>query len=220
MFRKLTIVFVLAALPATVAMGQLEFFDSQDEFEQFNREHGKAQKGVTEDFENNDWPDNDVTAFPAPLVGGVANGPFPEGLRNMNLLIDTGDGGDLVLLTDGFVGAVTDVVGANTFADSTNLHFLDDDKTGIGFDLVDLSLGGMADISIYDVNDALIISIEWPSPFTPQFFGVWSDVPIGRINIAAQNGGGELLDNIQMWVPEPASLSLLLIGAVGVLRRR
>ena len=221
MFHKLVLVLVLVAFPATTVFGQdIFFFDAKSDFDQFNRDHGKVQKGVVEDFENNTLPDNDVTTFPSPLIGGIPNGPFPDGLRNLNLLIGTNDGTDLVLLTDGFAGAQTDVVGANYFVASLDLVFDSPDKTGVGFDVVDLINGGMADISIYDTDDNLIASIAWPSPFTPQFFGVWSSTAIGRINIAAQNDGGELLDNIQMWVPEPASLSLLLLGGLAVLRRR
>lgn len=221
MFRKLVLVLVLVAFPATMVFGQdIFYFDAKDDFEQFNRDEGKVQKGVLEDFENNNWPDNDVVTITPPLMGGVPNGPFEEGLRNLNLWMDASNGTDLVLLTDGFAGAQTDIVGANTFVETTNLHFTSGDKTGIGFDVVDLINGGMADISIYDMDDNLIDTIAWPSPFTPQFFGVWSSTPIGRINVAAQNDGGELLDNVQMWIPEPASLSLLLLGGLVLIRRR
>ncbi len=131
------------------------------------------------------------------------------------------NGTDLVLLTNGFAGAVTSIVGANSFAETTSMFFTDDDKTGIGLDLVDLApVTGVADIMIFDTAGNFLGSTTVNTPTFPTFWGVWSSTPIGEINVAGGGGGGELLDNIQMWVPEPATLTLLALGGLAMIRRR
>lgn len=235
MFRKLVVLSVLAAFPASIVLadGEVIFFDVKDEFEQFNRDEGKFLKGF-EDFEESTLGPGDVAAFDDPLAPGVPNGPFPNGLEGVDNMImqsnlfgmnapepnPRGVGG-MVTLSVGFAGANSDVVGANTFVDSLDLIFNpDDNHTGVGFDVFDLAGGNDVHIAIFDKANREIAKIDWGGGFEKTFFGVWSKETIGRINIAAFNDGGELVDNVQLWIPEPASLSLLLLGGLALIRRR
>ena len=116
---------------------------------------------------------------------------------------------------------MTDVLGANTFVDSTNMEFQNGITAGVGFDLQDLINGGNADITVYDTGNNVIGTYVSPSPFNTVFLGIYSDEAIGYVNVDAQNGGGEMLDNIAMYnIPGPASLSLLALAGLACRRRR
>ena len=219
----------IVAIPATAATGAVIFYDNAGAFDTQMSNMGYLFEGL-EDFEGNNVGDNNVLALPGPLEGGtpwVDGGGmgFPTGLSQMNLSI-TCSGADpdnwVVLLTNGFAGAVTDCVGANTFVESTNLNFVNGMTGGMSLDLFDLVGGGLADIAVYDLNDALIGSYAANAPFNGAFLGVYSDVAIGRINIQAQNAGGEILDNVAMYniIPAPASLGLLALAGLARRRRR
>jgi hypothetical protein len=219
----------IVAIPATAATGTVIFYDNQGAFDTQISNAGYLFEGL-EDFEGNNVGDNNVLALPGPLQGGVpwvdgGGMGFPTGLSQMNLSI-TCSGSDpdnwVVLLTNGFAGAVTDCVGANTFAQSTNLNFLNGMTGGVSLKLFDLINGGGADVAVYDINDALIGSTVANAPFVGAFLGVYSDVAIGRINIQAQNTGGEILDNVAMYniIPAPASLGLLALAGLARRRRR
>lgn len=230
MFRRAIVTLVLVAIPATTAFGQLVYFDNEADFIAFNEAEGKVLKGI-ETFEEHNLGDNTIAGLDTTLRPGVPNGPFLNGLTdvdNMYLSFQNPEGVPTlgVLLTDGFFGAVSSIVGPDTFGETTTIHMLDDDKTGVGFysQIPDIGGGnGLLDISVYDTLGVLLgttVGNTGGDGFQ-EFFGVWSPVPIGSINVAGQQDGGELLDNIQMWVvPEPASLGLLCLGSLAMLRRR
>ena len=116
---------------------------------------------------------------------------------------------------------------------STDLIFPTTDgvKTGIGFELsryIGFNAGGTGFvISVFDTNGLLVGMQPIPEPAVEPgktFWGVWHD-DIGRINIHDNLAPGtqplpEGIDNIQMWVPEPATLSLLALGGLMLIRRR
>jgi len=228
MIRSALALLAVASIPATSALGAVIFYSSEADFLNQMGNAGYVFEGL-ETFEENNVPDFSVLALPGPLQGGVpwvdgTGQGFPTGLDQPNLSI-TATGSDpdnwVVLLTDGFAGNVTDVVGANTFVQSTNTWFLNGMTGGVGLRLMDLINGGLTDVQVFDVNDQLIGSTAANSPFAGAFFGVYSDVPIGRINFAGQNNGGELLDDVQMYnLPGPASLSLLALAGLARRRRR
>ena len=52
------------------------------------------------------------------------------------------------------------------------------------------------------------------------FIGVVVDpgLGIGSISLNGTGGGGELIDNVQLYVPEPAGMTMLLLAVMGVAR--
>ena len=215
------------------ARADLVWFQDQTAFENAMLAQGKLNKAI-ETFEENTVPNGEIGLIKNPLQGGVANGPFPNGLDASNLTVQTNrlggnptvpDVGDIMALpTPGVLGVTSDVVIAGASTDSLDLIFNDSDKTGIGFDAVtvlanDVSGGISVEVRVYNTSNALLGMFTSPAdPVGSNFLGVLSTEPIGRINIwdpvEPVNGAGvEGADNIQMWaVPEPATALLLLVG--------
>lgn len=241
MYRKLTTA-VAIGLFAGSAMAQVELFTNQAAFQAFNLSQGNSLEGIDDFSESNVTT---IAALTSPLLPGVpnidpANGQgFPTGLAQANLTIRSWDpvggvpAGFLVALGADLLGPglpPSVMVGPDNFNLSTDLLFgPGGGHTGIAFEIIDLSGAGngLADILVYDENDVLITTVlDWAfPPDRTAFFGIWSSQSIGKINVAGQPGaggtpGGELLRNIEMWVPEPGSLSLLALGVFAAMRRR
>ena len=222
MLKRLMVVLLVAGVSGTVAFGQLQYFTDRAAFGAFEASEGNIPLGL-ETFEENNLPDGSVAAQNDPLDWNP-NVNFPSGLTgltNMQITSTTG-GPNVVLLTNGFLGAVTDIVGANTFTDTTFVHFVDPLHRGVGMDVVDLMNGFPTDIEVFDTAHQSLGSTTWPTTLTPIFFGVFSpNADIGWIHLAAQNGSGELIDNVETWIiPEPGTLSLLGLAGLALLRRR
>jgi hypothetical protein len=240
----LAIVVVFVAAPA---LADVTFFTEKSQFEAFNINDGKVLKGI-EDFEESTIPDLGKLAFPSPLQNGVPNIAFPNGISATNLIIQdntlpgpsaplpqpSGNPQALFATGLGFAGSNSKKVGEDMgilagIHVSTDLIFNPDDgiKTGVGFDLSryqGFNMGGTGFvISVFDISNMLVGVLPIPEPGVEPgktFFGVWAD-SIGRINIHDnQPNLPEGIDNIQMWVPEPGTLSLLLVGGIFALRRR
>ncbi len=202
------------APPPAQAQGGLIWFTNQADFEAFNAGEGKVLKGI-EDFEESILDPNDVDGFDDPLESGVAcfppGCPFPVGMTGLpNLIVQSnilaGDQfdpapagvGGLAAASAPFLGAVSDVVLANNFADSLDLIFTDE-KSGVGFNTIDI-LGPQIGVEVRVYSTTNVFLGMMPSPADPSgasFIGVWSPTPIGRINIFS--AGAEGADNIQAW---------------------
>jgi hypothetical protein len=235
MVHKPLAALVVAAIIADTALGGFIIFTDQAAFEAFNLAHGKTQK-ITETFEESNVPLNDWNVFLSnPLEGNVPNVDFtgfgfPTGLVLDNLLIQTNSLGTNA--SDPSLGGTLRAVGLRTDnatavstgfpTDSLDLNFTDRSPTGVGFDVIELiSVGGEFHIAVFDKGNAVITEQIVPaSPFLDTvFFGIWSDQDIGRINIdsvfaGANNSSFESVDNIQMWVPTPGTLVLLVLAAL------
>jgi hypothetical protein len=81
-------------------------------------------------------------------------------------------------------------------------------------------------VCAYDQFDNVLGSflVPGPTPTEPakNFVGVFSPVPIGRVNIWGMFDVPQpfAVDNIEMWVPAPGAAALLGLGGVFALRRR
>lgn len=246
----------LGAAGVYPAAAQVLFFLDRAAFNGFSRNSGKQLKGV-ETFEEALIGPGQKLTLPDPLLPGVPNvsggSGFPAGLAEDNLAIQantsplpapltlnpSGSPIALYVVGAGFNGANSTKVGedlgilAGQVA-SYDLLFLGDNKTGIGFELSRFAGFNPQvgfNIAVYNIAGAIIGSMQFGPPPRPEptkmFFGVWSDQPIGRINIFDDDisipgqpvFSPSAVDNIEMWVPEPASL-LLLAAAAPLLRRR
>ena len=204
------------APPPAPAQGGLMWFTDRAAFEAFNQSAGKVLKGI-EDFEESILDPNDVDGFDDPLEFGVPNlpdgFPFPNGMTGLpNLIVQSNllggnptnedprgvDG--LAALSAGFLGAVSDMVIANIGGDSLDLIFTDE-KSGVGFNPISFFGAQAVEVRVYSTTNVFLG--EMPSPADPtgaSFIGVWSSIPIGRINIFDPGNGFEGGDNIQAWV--------------------
>jgi hypothetical protein len=223
MIRSALAMLAIAAVPATASFGAVIFYDNEGDFLAQMTNAGYAFEG-TETFEENNLADNNVLGMPGPVCGGVpwvdggGNG-FPTGLDELNLCISATGTGDIALLTNGFFGAITDNLGANTFVDTTNMEFQNGVTAGVGFIVTDLLNLGGSNITVYDTSNNVIGTTT--SAAGRAYVGVYSDVAIGYINVAALNDGGEMLDDISMYnIPGPASLGLLALAGLARRRRR
>jgi hypothetical protein len=225
MIRSALAVVAIAAIPATSTLGAVIFYDNEADFLAQMGSAGYAFEGL-ETFEENNLPDNSVLGQAGPVCGGVpwvdgSGMGFPSGLDQMNLCISATGNGDIALLTNGFFGAVTDVLGANTFLETTNMEFQNGITGGVGFIVHELLYFEASDLTVYDTGGSVIGT--GVSPTGRAFVGVYSDVAIGWINVAGrgEGGGGEMLDDIQMYnIPGPAALSLLALAGLAGRRRR
>ena len=219
----------------TYTEGGTSIFTSQGDFETAAMASGKVLKGI-EDFEEGNVGPLQIAVLGEPLDGSPNVDPgglgFPNGLSATNIAITSSSGGGLVALGDNFAGNLTTVVGANSFADTTILTVTSDLKTAIGLNVADpVGAFGDYDVTVTDPSGALLFAgVVSAGAANGSFLGVVADpgFSIGSIQIAALDaaggGGGELLDNIQLWVvPEPSTTLLGLIGILGLLghcRRR
>lgn len=220
MVKRILVVLCIVGVSAT-ALGQgVQIFDDRDMFRDFNRSQGKVSKGL-EDFEEHNLGPGAVGFQRNPLDQNP-NVNYPNGLTGLlNLSVSSSGGSDIILFTTGFFGNASSIVGASQTPEFTSLTFDADDKTGVGFDVGNFLGDQDGEIRTYDTAGNLIDARLWPMQ-APQmtFFGIWAPGPIGRIEIEGTAGAGELLDNVEAWVPEPSSLSLLALGGLALLRRR
>lgn len=233
--KTLFVAMLLAAYPTTSALGGEIFWTlNQEEFHDFMAGN-KVLKGI-EDFEESNVGFGQLAALFDPLVFGVPNVDpasglgFPNGLAEENLLLQSNineqglfvqPGNGMVALGQGFLDGQnipnSVVVGANNFAESLDIIFdPSDNHTGVGFNFL-VGLGDpIAVITVFDKNDEVIFKDVFDAGSEKMFFGIWSPDTIGRINIGGP--GGELVDNIEMWIPAPGALALL--GVAGLVRTR
>lgn len=239
---------ILAAFAASPALaGVAVFYTEQAEFHTNNDLNGKFLKGI-EDFEESTVEPNQKIPFPNSLQNGVPRPTFDQGINATNLIIQTNiTNGPCPPTTNpssspnalwvngpGFLGSNSVKVGTDEFLDqmfsSIDLIFTSGDKTAIGVDVstypqFNSGHGGFI-VCAYDQFDNVLGSflIPGPTPTEPakNFIGVWSPVPIGRVNIWGIFDIPQpfAVDNIEMWVPAPGAAVLLGMGGLVAMRRR
>lgn len=216
------------------------FFQDQNSFRQMALSHGKTLKGI-EDFEECALGPAAVAGMSDPLMAGVPNGPFLNGLTGLdNLIIQSNLGGanslqvnprganGLAAASAGFGGSIiaSDIVVANTYADSIDFIFTDP-KTAVGGNPISVFAPGNLQVTVYDTFNNLIgVGNTIGTVNGGTFFGVISmGAAIGRINLFGDVAGAlqaEGMDNIEAWeaIPEPGTMAALGLGALAFLKRR
>ena len=203
------------APPPIPAQGGLIWFTNQAEFEAFVPSQGKFLKGI-EDYEESILGPNSADAFDDPLESGVANlpdgFPFPVGMTGLpNLIVQSNfehdlfnpnnpRGADALAAFSATAGNfVSDVVIANFSVDSLDLIFTSE-KTAVGFNTLRFTGPGAMEVNVFSTTNELLGEMASDSdPAGTNFIGVWSPVPIGRINLFDVSNGAEGADNIQAW---------------------
>ena len=77
---------------------------------------------------------------------------------------------------------------------------------------------GTVEMRVYDTANNLLAMMASPAdPTGTNFLGVWSPIPIGRVNLFATDNGAEGMDNIQAWEEgsQPCPWDLDNSGSVG-----
>jgi len=240
--------FAALAMASSPALADVAtFYTSQTEFHQNNGLNGKMLKGI-EDFEESSVEQGAKVPFPNPLQNGVPRPTFPNGINAPNLIIQSNitpapcpptpnpstNSAALWVNGAGFLGSNSIKVGTDEFLfglfSSIDLIFTSDDKTAIGVDIstypqFNSGHGGFI-VCAYDLSDNVLGSflIPGPTPTEPakNFVGVFSPVPIGRVNIWGIFDVPQpfAVDNIEMWVPAPGAAVLLGMGGLVAMRRK
>ncbi len=168
----------------------------------------------SEDFEDN------IAAGAFQICVGDINSAtnntcFTPGQIVDGININAAPPGDTVLLPPGFNGLASSVLGALTFASTTELTFSGSDVQAVAFDLYAGLVAADVDISVFDTSDSLIevITVSGIGVLPDnQFIGFTSPVPIGRVSVVTQADGGELVDNLlfgSVVQPEPPTVPSL-----------
>ncbi|NES76769.1 MULTISPECIES: PEP-CTERM sorting domain-containing protein [unclassified Okeania] len=172
-----------------------------------------------EDFEDNGLADDSVFLFP---VLNNATAPWIEPGLEFSSIGPATTG--MVLLTEGFFGAPSDLIGPNAFVNDLNFELsFTDPINAVGFDLFGLANPGETTVTILGTSGEITSRVV-PANLVGTFFGIFAPgESITAIQFSNSNpeGLGELIDNVAFTmvpVPEPASLlGLLGVSALGAI---
>jgi hypothetical protein len=142
----------------------------------------------------------------------------------------SGDPCALYVTGPGFIGSNSIKVGEDLFLQgipaSLDLIFTEPNHTGIGFKLsrFDGFPTGGWHITVYDKGDQPMAKVDVPAPGSnepfKEFFGVWCNRTVGRINIYDQAGiAPDAIDDIQMWLERPTPVRATTWGGLKVIYR-
>lgn len=183
---------------------------------------------VFEDFEEANVPDGGWKTMVNPLDSSTDNDIFSPGdiIEGLRITVGTGGAADNMFVSSpGFANYVSHAISyswANTSRPEITIDLLDGDVIAFATDLtsnpsgldLDLELfSGATSLGVYTVNNV---------QGSGTFFGALSDAsPITRVTVQSQ-GYYFGVDDIALAdrIPEPATLSLLALGGLGLLARR
>jgi hypothetical protein len=203
--------------------------DNKTDFD--NAVSGLNNLGV-EDFENSALTSPEALAFNDSLTQGVANHPYPNGLT-LPVTIQSNNSGSPSVLSrrvewglaqaeTGFAGLWSAGILANYAVDGLDIIMLGDNVEAVSFNTIGYA-ADTVDIFFYDISGAFLGQAERGSDITGNnFVGFIAEDGdyIGRINIMSQNSLQQGIDNLRIYTPEPATMTMLALGGLAVLRRR
>jgi hypothetical protein len=187
-----------------------------------------AQAGILpiETFEEGVVAPNSIVACPGFLASTTINACFSAGdiLPGITLTSSTVHPPDGLALTGaGFNGVPSKAVFANYSGDTLDLRFTS--SNAIGLDLHSIFVDSPIAITVFGAGDVVLDVFVVLATAGGRFWGIIGDGPITRLNLSSVNGTHEGVDNVAFGaavaaVPEPASLTLLGAGLLGVVRAR
>jgi len=171
-----------------------------------------------EDFEEGNV--NASGPFGGVLDETTDNGYFKPGDIEPGIRLQDNPGPDsngLVLIYGG-IGPPTKTVTTNTFVDSMDIFFFNNDTKAVGMDLQSFLSPTTFDISIYGIGGVLLDIVQAPADNTGIFWGVISTELITRINLysATETDGADniafgdfirTIDHVEV-TPNPTSIRL------------
>ena len=170
----------------------------------------------SEDFDTN-IAGGVLTVCVGDINSSTNNGCFTPGQVVDGININAAPPGDSVLLPPGFNGLTSSVLGAVTFASTTELAFTDGDTQAFAFNLFAGLAAADVDISIFDTSDNLIDTITVSGiGVLPdnQFIGIVASSLVGRVSIVTQGDGGELIDNLLFGPTGPPPSAEVMVNPV------
>lgn len=232
MVRKFLFGLACSALfPLAFADAAITFYTSRSAFQAAAQALGKTRK-VTIDFEGGVINPGQILAVNDPLGPGPNPPVFPNGNGSTNVVIQSNTlGGEApqpsprgtngLAAANGVFNYPTKWVVANYFVDSIDYIMARPNHTAVGGDLISVTQSGPVRMRVYDKQEQLLGEQTLTVSPTSRFLGVVSDsATLGRINLFSLTNQAEGADDIEFWVPEPSSLTLLGLGALALLRRR
>ncbi|NIM49029.1 MAG: hypothetical protein GTO22_07190 [Gemmatimonadales bacterium] len=151
-----------------------------------------------EDWEGSNVPANSVQSCAGPFNSATNNACYSTGAILDGISAEAIGAGEMVVLTTGFLGVSSTVVGPNFFADDTDIKFPNNNVSAVGMDLLDPFGPATLDVEIFGPGD---VSLGTTSVTTGTssgvFWGVASDSVITSIRFdQTAGGGGELFDDV------------------------
>lgn len=168
------------------------FYYNRHEFE--NEFEGRLAR---EDFSGSNFPASSVGSCAGSIdqaTGG--NGCYPvrrEILRNISVdnTNNFNDPAGMAVLTDGFFGVSSTVVGPNFFSDNTRINFGIQGVNAAGFDLIDPFGDSQFTLIIFQSGEFVT-----SRRVSPGFIGFITERSILQVTIVSSSGtGAELIDN-------------------------
>jgi len=188
---------------------------------------------VLEDFEEANVADGTWGTMVNPLDSSTNNDIFSPGdiidglrLRGLRLRVGTGTAPDnMVVSSPGVANYVSHAISYDSVSTSKpeiTIELLGGDVIAFAVDLTSNPSGNNLDVELFSGATSLGVSTVNNVQGSGTFFGALSDAgPITRVTVQSQ-GDWFGVDNIALAdvIPEPATLSLLGLGALALLRRR